>query len=135
MVRVQSQPGPDTTGICSLCHRAFMGSIKSSRQVRRQSVFTKISRCILPLLCFLPLLSCPFIVRSAQTRQPFTGFTQLASMFTINADNCLFLCSCLQVCSPVTRSIIGSSPSSCSGVWDPWSVEYQSCKLAMLLQY
>ena len=25
--------------------------------------------------------------------------------------------------------------TSCSGVWDPWSVEFQSCKLAMLLWY
>ena len=36
MARVESQPGPGTTGICSLCHRAFMGSFASSRQVRRQ---------------------------------------------------------------------------------------------------
>ena len=82
--------------------------------------------------CFASCHCCHdlFIVRSAQTRPPFTGFTQLCtsvSMFTINADNCMFLCSCLRVCSPVTRSIIGSSPSSCSGVRDPWSVEYQCC--------
>ena len=44
--------------ICSLCHRAFMGSLKISRQTQpwRLSVH-KISRCILPSLCFLPLLS------------------------------------------------------------------------------
>ena len=76
-------------------------------------------------------------MRSAQTCPPFTGFTQLCtsvSTFAINIYNRMFLCSCLQVCRPVTRSIIGSSPSSCSGVWDPWSAEYQSCTLAMLLQ-
>ena len=54
MACVQSQPGPHTTGICSLCHRAFMGSFKSSRPVRRQSVFTKFRaaycHCTLPLL-------------------------------------------------------------------------------------
>ena len=59
-------------------------------------------------------------------------------MFTTNV---VFQCSCLQVSvsfselQPFTRSIIGSSPSSCSGVWDPWSVEYQSYTLAMLLKY
>ena len=43
------------------------------------------------------------------------------SMFTINVDNCLFLCSC----SSSRRSVFfgaavpspASSPSSCSGVW------------------
>ena len=51
------------------------------------------------------------------------GFTQLYasfSMFTINADNCLFICSCLQVCSPVTSSIIDSSPSFWNEVYDPY---------------
>ena len=51
------------------------------------------------------------------------GFTQLYasfSMFTINADNCLFKCSCLQVCSPVTSSIIDSSPSFWNEVYDPY---------------
>ena len=102
--------------------------------------------------CFASCRCChdPFIVRS---RPPFTGFTQLCtsvstfrfhvlidvvSTFTILCHKfpCTFsfgLCSCLRVCSPVTSPILSSSPSSCSGVWDPWSVEYQSCKLAMLL--
>ena len=63
----------------------------------------------------------PFIVRSAQTCPPFNGFTQLppVSMFTINVDDCLCLCSCFPVitlcsyrfrphwfCSPITRSFI-----------------------------
>ena len=117
MARVQSQPGPDTTGICSLCHRAFMGSFESSSRVRRQSVFTnfRVAYCH----CCASCNCChdPFIVRSAQTRPPFTGFHSACtpvSMFTINAENCLFLCSCLLVCSSVTKSIVGSSPSSCS---------------------
>ena len=41
----------------------------------------------------------PFIVRSAQTRLPFTGFTQLCtsvSTFTINVDTCLFVCCTFQ---------------------------------------
>ena len=84
MARVQSQPGPDTTGICSLCHRAFMGSSASSRQVRRQSVFTKFRaaccHCFAPCPCFASCHCChdPLIVRNAQTRPPFTGVTQLA---------------------------------------------------------
>ena len=55
----------------------------------------KISRCILPLLCFSSVHR-----EKCQTRPPFNGFTQLCtsvSMFTMNADNCLFLCSCLCV--------------------------------------
>ena len=73
------------TSICSLSLQlsSLTGS-KSSRQVRRQSVH-KISRCILPIAfhVVIELLLChcchdPFIGRSAQTRPPFTGFTQLA---------------------------------------------------------
>ena len=33
------------------------------------------------------------------------------------------------VCRLFARSIICLSPSSCSGVWDPWPVEHQSCDL------
>ena len=87
------------------------------------------------------------IVRSAQTSQPFTGFTQLVpsvSMCTINVDNCLFLFSRFPVIMSVLCVHIGVAalhqihhrlrhPSSCSGVWDPWSVEYHSCKFAMFL--
>ena len=112
-----------------------------------QSVFTKFRvascHCVAPCPCFASFNCChdPFIVRSAQTRPPFTGFTQLAhpsrcSRSTLTTEGFCARVSvpCVRrVCSPVTRSIRGSSPSSCSGVWDPWSVEYQSCKLAMLL--
>ena len=88
--------------------------------------------CSCPVSCNCYCCHDPFIVRSAQTCPPFTGFTQpctSVSMFTINVDNCLFLC-----CSSVNGSVTGSS-SSCIGVWDPWSVEYQSFELAVLLQY
>ena len=40
MARVQAQPGPDTTGIGSLCHRAFMGSEVLAKWCG-QSAFTK----------------------------------------------------------------------------------------------
>ena len=53
------------------------------------------------------------------------------SIFTINTDNCLFLFLCwchvprVSVfvsgsADPLTRSTISVSPSSCSGVWDPF---------------
>ena len=90
--------------VCSLSschHRAFMGS-KSSRQPQtwRQSVhkFRAAScHCFASCHCSASCHCChdPFIVRSAQTRLPFTGFTQLCtsvSTFTINVDNCLFVC-------------------------------------------
>ena len=88
--------------------------------------------------CFASCNCChdPLIVRSAQTRPPFTGHTQLCtsvSMFTISVDNCLFLCSCLldlQIRRQLRHRLVTVI------MWwrgDPWSVEYQSCKLAMLL--
>ena len=124
--------------ICSLCHRAFMGSEVLAKW-GGQSAFTKISRCILPLLCSHCFASCncchdPLIERSAQTRPPFTGFSQLAHPSRCSRSTLTTVCFCAsgfsgslcshRVCNPVTRSIIGSSPSSCSGVWDPRSVEY-----------
>ena len=79
------------------------GLLNNSRQTQpwRQPVH-KISRCILTLLCFLPLLCFMSLLSSSIHREkcsnlpPFTGFTQLCtsvSTFTINADNCLFLCN------------------------------------------
>ena len=53
--------------------------------------------CTLPLLCFLPLLSwsvhrekCP---NSSTTHWSHSACTSV-SMFPVNVDNCLFLCSC-----------------------------------------
>ena len=124
---------------------ARLWALKFSPSGGGQSVFTKIRAA--SCHCFASCNCChdPFIVRSAQnssTAHWFHSACTSVSMFAINADNCLFLCWCFpgslcshRVCNPVTRSIIGSSPSSCSEVWDPRSVEYQSCKLAMLLQY
>ena len=139
--RVQSQLGPDTTGICSLCHHAFVGTLKVLGKFD-VSQFTKFRAA--SCHCFASCHCChdPFIVRSAQTRPPFTGFTQRAHPSRCSRPTLTFrlfctagffgLCSCLD-CNPVTNSVIGSSSSSCSLVWDPWSVEYQSCKLAVLL--
>ena len=97
MARVQSQPGLDTTCICFLCHRAFMGCFKNSRQVRHQSVFTKFRAAYGH--CFASCHCChdPFIVRSAQTRPPFTGFTQLAHPSRCSRSTLTTVCFCARV--------------------------------------
>ena len=112
------------TSICfpSSCHRrAFMGS-KSYRQPQswRRSLF-KISRCIChcvaPCSCFVPCNCCcchdPFIVRSAQTCPPFTGFTQLVHPSRCSRSTLTTVCFCALVLPPrvsvfFTRSIMGS---------------------------
>ena len=86
-------------------------------------------------------------MRSAQTCPPFTGFTQLAhpsrcsrsTLTTVGFSALVFrdhiASRSFSGLQPFSRSIRGSSPSSssCSGEWDPWSVEYQSFKLAMFV--
>ena len=97
MARVLSQPGPDTTCIRSFCHRAFMGCFKSSRQVRHQSVFTKFRAAYGH--CFASCHCChdPFIAKSAQTRPPFTGFTQLAHPSQCSRSTLTTVCFCARV--------------------------------------
>ena len=110
--------------------------------------------CFAPCPCFASCNCCrdPFIVRSAQTCPPFTGFTQLAHPSRCSRSTLTTVCFCacvsvitsglsvytglcvhigLQPRHPIHRRL--RQPSSCSGVWDPWSIEYQSCKLATLL--
>ena len=55
------------------------------------------------------------------TFQWFHSASAPVSMFTAKSDNCLILFSVLHLRR--------------SGMWDPWPVEYQSCKLAKLLQH
>ena len=146
MARVHSQPRPDTTGICSLSSRVHGSKVPAKFGVSQCS---KIPRCILSLRCTCPCFaSCDcrhdsFIVRSAQTRPPFTGFTQLAHPSRCSRSTLTTVCFCARASlrvsvftsglQPRHQTTIGSSPSTCSGVWDPCSVEYQSCKPAMLL--
>ena len=105
---------------------------------------------VAPCHCLASCNCChdPLIVRSAQTHPPFTGFTQLAHPSRCSRSTLATVCSSAHTSprvsvftsvfvrailglQPFTRSIIRlRQPSSCSGVWDPWSVEYQSCKLA-----
>ena len=141
MARVQSQHGPEKNVCFPLCHpvASLVSKSCSPRGATSQSSRNFVLLVVLALL----LAHCrhdPFIVKSAQnlsTDPWFHSACASVSMFTINTDSCLFLflllCLCLRVCSLGARSIIGSSPSSCSGVWDPCSVEYHSCKLAILL--
>ena len=101
------------SALSSCHHRASVGS----------EVFAKfgVSQCsqnfalhhafALHLAIALLLCKCchdPFIVRSAQTCPPFTGFHSactFVSMLTINADNCLFLCSCFSQVSVFTSGL------------------------------
>ena len=89
---------------------ASWAPLKSSRQVRRQSVFRNflVAYC----QCFASCHCChdPFIVRSAQTRPPFTGFTQLAHPSRCSRSTLTTVCFCARVSgSAAPTSIIGSS--------------------------
>ena len=81
---VQTQPCPEKTSICSRSschHRTFRCGLKVLAKRRGQSVFTKFRaascHCFAPCPCFACCNCChdPFIVRSAQPRPPFTGFS------------------------------------------------------------
>ena len=86
---------------CPLNDLAELFWFASCFRLRQRSQFTKFRVAFaiaLHLALALPCNCChdPFIVRSTQTCPPIHWF-QLActsvSMFTINVDNCLFLCS------------------------------------------
>ena len=114
MARVQSQPGPDTTGICSLRHRAFMGSkVLAKFGVSQCSKFRAAScHCVAPCPCFVSCNCChdPFIVRKAQTRAPFTGFTQLAHPSRCSRSTLTTVCFCACASTRVSVFTSGSQP-------------------------
>ena len=68
----------------------------------------KISRCNLPLLSTLPLISFLQLLPRSVHREKCSNLSTVhsacisVSMFTINADNCLFLCSCFPRVSVLT---------------------------------
>ena len=106
--------------VCSLCHRRASVGSKSYRQVRRQSVFEKFRfaycTCCAPCHCFASCHRChdSFIVRSAQTRPPFTGFTQLAHPSRCSRSTLTTVCYCARV-SVITSGLcvyIGSATPS-----------------------
>ena len=74
--RVQSQPGPDTTSICSLRHHAFMGIKVFANPKLGVSQFTKFRtgscHCFASCHYFASFDCChdPFIVRSMVSRIP-----------------------------------------------------------------
>ena len=88
--------------VCSLCHHAFMGSNVLAKW-SGQSVFTKFRAapcsCFAPCPCFASCSCChdPFIVRSAQTCPPFTGFTQLAHPSRCPRSTLTTVCFCARV--------------------------------------
>ena len=153
MASVQSPPGPDKASALSVI-LARHWALKVVRQVRRSVNLHEISHCLLHLLCscfahcpcFAHCCHDPFIVRSTQTCPPFTGFTKLAhpsrcsrsTLTTLNFYTRIPGPLCLyRGCSLGARSIIGLSPSSCSGVWDPSSVEYINlaiCNVVVVLK-
>ena len=104
-----------------------------------QSVFTRFTRCtwVASLLLFsLFSRNGPFILRSARLVYHPNGFTQLLNPSRCSQPIQTNVCFCF--CSASTTSSRFNSYCVipwhiCGGVWDPWSVEYQSCKLATLL--
>ena len=108
-VRAHTQAGPDTAGICSLqlSSLRIRGLSKFSRSgaVNQCSKFRAAScHCVAPCPCFASCNSShdPFIVRSAQTRPPFTGFTQLAHPSRCPRSTLTTVCFCiLQTCNVV----------------------------------
>ena len=79
--------------LLSLCHRAFMGSLKVLANLNlgvSQSTKSRAAscHCFTPCPCFASCDCChdPFIVRSAQTRPTFTGFTQLCTSVSMFND-------------------------------------------------
>ena len=131
--------------------------IANSKLGVSQSVH-KISRCILPLRCTLPLHCFLQLLSRSVHREKCSNLSTIhwfhsactsVSTFAISAEKCLFLCSCFSPslcvhigfairlyrgCNPFTRSIMGFVCLHLKiGVWEQWSVENQSCKLAMLL--
>ena len=82
-----------------LSHRRALTGSESSRQIGRSVSVHKISRCILPLRCTLPLLCFLRLLSSSVHREKCSNLSTVhwfhsactsVSMFTINADNCLF---------------------------------------------
>ena len=144
----------------SLVLIAFLGS-ESSRQVRRQSVLTNFRAAYCNCFASCHCYHDQFIVRGALTSPPFTGFTQFALPSRCSRSTLTTVCFCARdtvfksglcvqvgsLCSYRVSVFISGlqlhyqihhklrQRSSCGGVWDPWSVENQSCIFALLLLY
>ena len=134
--RVRTQPSTEIRAYppdpSSRCRGFFKWSEKCD-----QSVFTLllVAHCL--LLCFSAPLSLSLSPswsihrEKCSTLPPFQWFHPAfapVSMFTISCDFCLF-----ETAARFNSCAIPGT--SCCGVRDPWSVEYQSCELAMFLQH
>ena len=90
-----------TEGLFSLSSSRVIGLLKVVRQVGRFSQFTKFR--IACCSCSAPCCHDPFIVRSASNLSTVPWFHSVCvsvSMFSTNADNCLFLFLFLFLCLP-----------------------------------
>ena len=96
LVSSRKDPRNSNNSMCQLAK--LSGSIANSRLGVSQ--FTKFRaascHCIASRPCFASCNCChgPFIVRSAQTRPPFTGFTQLAHPIRCSRSTLTTVCSC-----------------------------------------
>ena len=132
--------------VCSLCHHHAFDSesyrqLQNLASVSSQKIYVAFCcHCISHCLCFVSCNRChdPFIVRFAQTCPSFTGFIQLAHPSRCSRSTLTTACSSVVVtglCVHIRAAVPSPDPSEDGhlGVWDTWSVEYRSCKLAMLL--
>ena len=98
----------------SLCHSLHIACFCSSSSLSSSPVMVH-SSCDVLNSSTAPMVSLSFAP---------------VSMCTTNSDNCLLQFSVQHL---RRRPDSTDVPSSCGGEWDPWSVEHQSCKCAMLL--
>ena len=107
-------------------------------KVRSVSVHS-VTRCtwLASLLRFsLSSRNGPFIVRSTRLFYRPSGFTKLLHPSRGSQPIQTSVCSCFCSASPTSsrfNSYCVVPWHICGGVWDPWPIEYQSCKLATLL--
>ena len=88
-------------------HRAFMGSKVFVSFKLGVNQFTNF--CVACCHCFASCKCChdPFIVRSAQTRPPFTGFTQLAHPSRCSRSTLTTVCFCARASPRVSVFTLG----------------------------
>ena len=124
----------------SLGSQSYSPSRATSQSSRIFALFVALAFALAHCPCFAHFCHDPFIVRSTQTCSTVPSLHSACasgSMFTTLKT----VCSCIgSLCTYRGCSLHQihhglRQPSSSSGVWDPWPIEYQSCKLVMLLQY
>ena len=107
-------------------HRAVVGSLSNLQGA--------ISQCSLGyslhIACFSSSRHGPFIVGSGQLFHRSNDFIQLLHQSLRSQTILTRVCFCLLFCTsdvgPIQQLLCDPWHICCSGVWDPWSVEYQS---------